>query len=50
MIHIKWERRIFETYFEAIDELCPANVAVLVEIEGVEDDSEFLSGKEDAKF
>ena len=50
MIQLKWERRIFETYFEAFDELCPLNVAILVDIEVIEDDTELLAGQEDAKF
>ena len=50
MIQVKWEWRGYETYFEAFNELCPLNIAVLVDIEGIEDDTELLSGKEDAKF
>ena len=50
MIQLKWEGRIFETYFEAFDELCPLNVAILVDIEVIEDDTELLAGQEDAKF
>ena len=50
LIQVKWEWRGYETYFEAFNELCPLNIAVLVDIEGIEDDTELLSGEEDAKF
>ena len=50
MIQEKWERRIFETYFEAFNELCPLNASVLVDIEIIEYDAELLAGQEDAKF
>ena len=39
-----------ETYLEHIDELRVANVAILVGVEVVEHDTEFLSGEENSKF
>ena len=50
LIQVKWERRGYETYFEAFNELRPLNISILVDIEGIEDDTELLSGEEDAKF
>ena len=38
------------TYLEALDELCPGDVAVLIGVEGVEDNAEFLSREEDAEL
>ena len=38
------------TYLENIDELRVGDVAVLVLIEGIEDDAELLSGEENAKL
>ena len=38
------------TYLEHIDELSVGDVSVLVGIEGVEDNTQFLSGEEDAEL
>ena len=46
MFQILWS----ETYLEYIDEFWVADVSVLVGIELVKDDTEFLSGEEYAKF
>ena len=44
------EQRRFLTYLEALYELTPLDVAVLVGVEGIEDDAKLLSCEEDAKF
>ena len=38
------------TYLEDIDEFSVANVAVLVSVEVIEYDTEFLSGEEDSEL
>ena len=46
----QWGEVRRETYLEHIDELRVANVAILVGVEVVEHDTEFLSGEENSKF
>ena len=50
LIQLKWEQTRFVTYLEALHELTPLDVAVLVGVEGIEDDAKLLSCEEDAKF
>ena len=38
------------TYLENIDEFCVCDVAILVLVEVIEDDTELLSGEENAKL